>query len=168
MPRGDSPGSGDCFPRLSGAIPLGEHLGLGCLADRLVTGLAGIECRLRLALLPAQPLELQPLHCAAMRTGHEEAPLVGGFILPFDPRQALDRRRRDQEQLLAVPEGRGSRLSQGNGVTFTVDIARIGIDLVQKHIARRHGAEPRGTVGAGQNQLAAREPLGQHRVAAVP
>jgi hypothetical protein len=52
---------------------------------------------------PFQLLEAQPLRVTAIGARHEEAPLVGGLVLPFDVREAADRRRRDQEDL-ALPE----------------------------------------------------------------
>ena len=43
-------------------------------------------------ILPAQPVELQPLHRAAVRARNEEPALVGRLELPLDPAQPPDRR----------------------------------------------------------------------------
>ncbi len=61
-----------------------KHGGLAVLADGDVTGLALIARCLGLALAPAQPLELQPLHGAAGGAGDMVAALVGGLVLPLD------------------------------------------------------------------------------------
>ena len=50
---------------------MAQHLCLVVLGDRLLAALAVIGRRLRLALRPAQPLELQPLTLAAVRGRHE-------------------------------------------------------------------------------------------------
>src|SRR5690606_32879831 len=61
-----------------------QHRRLVVLRDGLITALAEILRRLRLALLPAQPIELQPLHRPAMRARDEVAPLVGRLELALD------------------------------------------------------------------------------------
>ena len=91
---------------------------------------------------PAQPLELQPLHLAAMRARHEEPPLVARLELPLDPAQAPDRRRRDQEHLAPMGEGQRPRLGQRDRVAFLVGRGRIGVDLVEEDVARRRRAQP--------------------------
>jgi hypothetical protein len=65
-----------------------QHLGLVVLGDGPLAALAMIGRRFRPPLRPAQPLELQPLHVAAMRAGHEVAPLVAGLELALDPDSA--------------------------------------------------------------------------------
>ena len=40
-----------------------------------------------------------------MRARHEKTALIAGLVLPFDPAQPPDRRRRDQKHLAAVREG---------------------------------------------------------------
>ena len=102
-----------------------------------------------------------------MRAGDEVAPLVGGLVLPLDPRRALDRRGRDQEHLAPPGEGPGPGLGQRHRVALLVGGRRIGVDLVEEQIAGRHRAQADGRVGAGQHQDAAREGLAEHRVAAV-
>jgi hypothetical protein len=42
----------------------------------------------------------------------------------------------------------------------------VGFHLVEKSTARRHRPKADSAVGAGQDQLTAREPLRKHRVAA--
>ena len=105
--------------------------------------------------------------CAAVRARHEEPPLVAGQILPLDPAAAGDGRRRDQEGLAAPAEGAGPRLGQRDRITLALDVAGIGVHLVQEQEPRRHGAQPDRAVGAGQHQDAAGEFLRQHGVAAV-
>ena len=69
-----------------------QHRRLVVLRDGRLAALAVIFRRLRAALLPAQPVELQPLHRAAMRARHEEPPLVAGLVFPLDPAQPPDGR----------------------------------------------------------------------------
>ena len=114
--------------------------------------------------VPPQPLELQPLHLPAMRARHEVSSLIRGLILTFDARQALDGRRRDQKQLLAMTERGCTRLGKGNGITFAVHVTRIGVNLVKEDVACRHRSEPRGTVGARQHQLPTGKAFRQYRV----
>ena len=66
-------------------LPALKHSGLVVLGDGLLAALAMIGRRFRLALGPAQALKTQPLHRAAMRAGHEIAPLVRCLELPLDP-----------------------------------------------------------------------------------
>ncbi len=47
---------------------LGHHLGLGSFRNLRVAGLTQVVSGLRFSLLPAQSLELQPLHRAAVGT----------------------------------------------------------------------------------------------------
>jgi hypothetical protein len=72
----------------------GEHARLVPLLDRRVARFAMIGRGLGLSLGPAQPLEAQPLAMATMRAADEKAPLVGGLVLPLDPRAAPDGRSR--------------------------------------------------------------------------
>ena len=144
-----------------------EHGGLVVLLDPAVAGLAYIVCGLGLALVPAQPLELEPLHVPAMRARHEVAALVRGLVLPLDPREPLDRRRRGEEHLAPPRERARPRLGQRNRIAFLVGRGRIGIDLVEKQVARRHRAQADRAVGAGDDQQPCRELLRQHRVAGV-
>ena len=146
---------------------LGQHLRLVMLGDRLLAALADVGRRLRLALLPAQPLEREMLLLAAVRARHEVAPLVGGLVLPLDPRQPLDRRRRGEEHLAPPGEGARPRFGQRHRIALVVGRRRIGVDLVEEQVAHRHRAQADGRVGAGQHQDAAGELLRQHRVAGV-
>jgi hypothetical protein len=109
-----------------------QHGRLVVFRDCRVAALAVIFRRLRAALLPAQPVELQPLHRAAMRARHEEPPLVARLVFPLDPADAADRGRRDQEDLAPVREGQRARLGEANRVAFLVGRGRIGVDLVKK------------------------------------
>ncbi len=145
----------------------GQHRRLVVLGDDLIAVLAPVRRRLRPALLPAQPLEAQPLHRPAMRARHEVAPLVGGLVLPLDAADAPDRRRRHQEQLPPVREGQRPRLGEPDRVAFLVGRGRIGVDLVEEHVARRHRAQAHRRVRARHDQHAAREILRELRVAAV-
>jgi hypothetical protein len=129
------------------------------LCNGLLAPLAGVSRRFRLALVPAQAFKLQPLHHPAMRAGHEVAALVAGLELSLDPADAPNGRGRDHEHLAPVREGRGPRLPHRRG--------RIGIDLVEKDVARGHRPQASGRVGARQHQDAAGEFLGQHRVASI-
>ena len=146
---------------------IGQHLRLVVLGDGLLAAFAVIHGRLGLSLAPAQPLELQPLPVTAMGAGHEVAPLVAGLELPLDARQPPHRRRRDHEHLAPMREGGGPCLGQRDRVALFVGRGRIGIDLIQKHIAGGHRAQASGRVRAGQHQNAAGEFLGQHRVASI-
>jgi hypothetical protein len=102
-----------------------------------------------------------------MRARHEEPPLVARLVFPLDPADAADRRRRDQEDLAPVREGQRARFGEPDRVAFLVGRGRIGVDLVEEDVARRHRAQPHGRVGAGHHQHAAGEILRQLRVAAV-
>ena len=129
---------------------------LWCSAIAAVAGLADVVRGLGLALLPAQPLELQPLFMPAMRARHEVAPLVGGLVLALDAREAVDRRGRGEEDLRPPREGARARLGERDRIAFLVGRRRIGIDLVEEEIARRHRAQADRAVGAGHDQ----EPAG--------
>ncbi len=144
-----------------------EHRGLVVLLHRVVAGGAVIPRRLRRTLLPDQPLEAQPLHLATRRARHEEAPLVGGQVLPLDPAAARDGRRADQEGLAPPAEGPRPRLGQRDRIALAGDVAGIGVHLVEEQEPRRHRAQPDRAVGPGQHQDAAGEFLRQHGVAAV-
>src|SRR5690606_28956428 len=65
------------IPRLGHRPPLagGKHCRLVVLLDPTIAGGAYIMCRLGPALVPAQPLESEPLHLPAVRAGHEVAAL---------------------------------------------------------------------------------------------
>ena len=79
-----------------------------------------------------------------MRAGDVIAALVGQFELPLDPAEALDRGRRGQEDFLAVAKAVGAGLGQRHRIALALKVARIGIDLVQKEPARRHGPKADG------------------------
>ena len=149
------------------AIRLVHHLGLVALGDGFITVFADITRRFRPARLPAQAFELQPLQAAAMRTGNMVSLLIRQLVFPLDPREALHGRGRGQKQLAPMPEADRARLGQRDGVALAIEIARIGVDLIEKHPARRHRAQADGAVRAGQDQLPARKPLAEDRVAAV-
>ena len=122
---------------------------------------------LRPTLLPAQPFEPKPLFFLAMRAGDEETALVGRLVLALDPRQAMNRRRRPQQDLGPPRECAGSGLGQRDRVAFLVGRRRISVDLVQKQVARRHRAQADRAVGAGDHQQTRRKLLRQHGVAGV-
>ena len=65
-----------------------QHPGLVVLRDRHFTRFADIGGGIRevaiLTTLPAQLLEAQPLPVPAVRTRHEVAALVRGFVFPLD------------------------------------------------------------------------------------
>jgi len=64
---------------------LGHHLGFEPLLDRLLTMFTNVLRGIRLALVPAQALELKPLQRAAMGARHMIAALIAQLILPLDP-----------------------------------------------------------------------------------
>ena len=144
-----------------------EHRGLVVLLDPAIAGLTHIMCGLGLPLVPAQPLELEPLHVLAVRARHEVAALVRCLVFALDPGNPLDRRRRRKERLAPPREGARACFGQRNRIALLVGRRRIGIDLVQKQIARRHRAQSHRAVGAGDDQQPRRELLRQHRVAGV-
>src|SRR5690606_25786298 len=63
-----------------------QHRRLVVLLKRAVAGLAQVVRRLRLALVPLQPLEPEPLAMTTMGAWHEEAALVGRLVLALDAR----------------------------------------------------------------------------------
>ena len=140
-----------------------QHPGLVALADQRAAVDAGILRLARPALGPAQVGELQRLVLMAVRARHEVAALVALLVLPLDPRQALGLRGRDQEDLAALEGGRPS-LGQQDRIALALDVAGVAVDLVEEQIARRHGAQAHGAVGAGQDQHPAREFLAQSTV----
>ena len=123
--------------------------------------------RLGLTFVPAQPLELQPLHLPAMRAGHEIPPLIGCFVLAFDPRQTVNGRRRAEQDLGAPRECARPCLGERNRIAFLVGRGRIGIDLVEEEVARRHRAQADRAVRTRDNQEPCRKLLRQHRVAGI-
>jgi hypothetical protein len=144
-----------------------QHRRLVVFRDCRVAALAVIFRRFRLALLPAQPFELQPLHRPAMRARHEEPPLIARLVLPLDAAQPPDGRRRDQEHLAPMGEGQRPCLCQRDRIAFLVGRGRIGIDLVEEDVPRRSRAQTDRRVRPGHDQDAAREFLRQHRVARI-
>ena len=96
------------------------------------------------------------------------APLVAGLEFPLDAAQPPNGGRRDQQRLAPMREGQRARLGQRNRIPFLIRRGRIGIDLVQKQISRRGRAQPHRRVRPGHDQNAARELLGQHRIARIP
>lgn len=85
-------------------------------------------CGLWLSLVPAQSLELQLLHVPAMRARHEIAALVGGLVFPLDPGDAMDRRRRPEQDLRTPREGRRPRLRERNRIALLTGAG----DIVKK------------------------------------
>ena len=132
-----------------------------------LAALASVSGRVGLTLIPAQAFKLQPLHVAAVWTGHEIPALVGRLELALDPRESPDRWCRHHEDFAPVREGGGPCLGQGDRVAFLVRRGGIGVDLVEKDVARGHRPQAGGRVRPGQHQNAAGEFLGQHRVARV-
>ncbi len=119
----------------------GHHEGrLVMFLDPAITSFARIVRRVRLTLFPAQTLEAEPLAVIAMRASHEVAPLVAGLELALDPRHAMDRRCRGEKNLRAPGEGARASLRECDGVAFLVGGRRIGVDLVEKQVARRRQA----------------------------
>ena len=155
--------------RLRGRAPLAgrEHRGLVVLLDPAVAGGTYIMCGLGPALVPAQPLEPEPLHVPAMRARHEIPALVRGLVFALDAREPLDRRRRAEQDLRPPREGARARFGERDRIAFLVGRGRIGIDLVEEQVPRRHRAQADRAVGAGDDQNARRELLRQHRVAGV-
>ena len=88
---------------------------------------------------------------------HEEPALIAGLVFPLDPAQPPDRRGRDHEHLAPVREGGGARFGQRDRIAFFVSRGRIGIDLVEKDVARGHRPQAGGRVRPGQHQNAAEE-----------
>lgn len=144
-----------------------QHRRLVVFRDCRVAPLAVIFRRLRAALLPAQPVELQPLHRAAVLARHEEPALITGLVLALDPAQPPYGWGRDQKHLAPMGEGQRPRLGQRDRIAFLVGRGGIGVDLVKEDVARGRGAQPDRRVCAGHDQDAARELLGQHGVARV-
>ena len=134
--RRDRPRSRSAATRRPASIAV-----LWCSAIRPSQRLACIRRGLGLALLPAQPLELQPLHGLRSAGRHEVAPLVGGLVLALDPREAVDRRGRGEEHLAPLREGQRPRLGERDRIAFLVGRGRIGVDLVEEEVARRHRAQ---------------------------
>jgi hypothetical protein len=97
----------------------------------------------RLALGPAEPLELQHLELAAARARHPVTPLVALAEGRLDAAQAGDQGRRYQEHL-APRERARAREGQVDRIAFAVDVARIGVDLIEEQIAHGHRAQAHG------------------------
>ena len=66
-----------------------------------------------------------------------------------------------------MPETDGLGLGDNNRITLAIDIARIGITLVQKHPARGQRPQADGRIRARQDQLLARKPLARNGVAGI-
>ena len=89
-------------PIVPGSVPsaVGRHSPgvqnrrLVVLLDAAVAGAALVMRALGPPLVPAQPLELQPLHVPAVRAWHEIPLLVRGLVFPLDARDPVDGRRR--------------------------------------------------------------------------
>jgi hypothetical protein len=109
-----------------------EHCRLVVFGNGSLAALAVILRRFRLAPLPAQPLEPQPLHRAAVRARHEIAPLVGRLELALDAAELPDRRRRDQEHLASVRERERARLGQRDRIAFLIGRRGVRVDLVEE------------------------------------
>src|SRR5512132_4156389 len=107
------------------------------LGDQCFATFTDVGRRLRLALLPPQPLELEPLTLSAVRTRYKEPPRVRGLVLTLDPRQALDGRGRGEEHLAPPGERPRAGFGEGDRIAFVVGRRRIGVDLVEKQVA--HG-----------------------------
>ena len=137
------------------------------LFDPAVAGLTYIMCGFGLPLIPAQPLELEPLHVLAVRARHEVAALVRRLVFALNARNPLDRRCRGKERLAPPREGPRACFGQRNRVALLVGRRRIGIDLVQEQVARRHRAQSDRAVGAGDDEQPCGKLLRQHGVAGV-
>src|SRR5581483_2122522 len=97
-------GAGVLRCRSRAPLPGIEHRRLVMLLDPAIAGFARVVSGFGLALVPAQPLELEPLHLAAMRARHEVPALVRSLVFALDPRQAMDGRRRAEQHLRAPRE----------------------------------------------------------------
>ena len=127
-------------------------------AHALVDGLVGLEAE----LLPADLGPLQRLELPADRAWDEEPPLVRRLVLQLDARDALDRGRREQEDL-AVAEGGGALSSEVDLVAFAVDVGRVAVDLVEDESADGFGPQLDGAVGAGDDEEPSRKLLAHRR-----
>ena len=140
------------------------------LGNRHLTGFAHVGRRVRVvaifATFPAQLLKAQPLPVPAVRTRHEVAPLVGGFVFPFDGADAGNRRRRHNEDL-APGKCPGTGLGQRHRIALAIDVDRITIDLVEEEIPHRHRTQADRAVRASHHQHATAKLLGQNRIAGV-
>jgi hypothetical protein len=82
------------------------------------------------SVIPAQPLKRQPLHSTARWAGHKIAAL------------ASDRRGgRDHDHFAPMRNCGRPCLGQGDRIAYLVCRGRIGVDLVEKDVARRHRAQ---------------------------
>ncbi len=70
--------------------------------------------------------------------------------------------------LSAMAKADGPGFGAGDRITLAIDIARIGVDLVEKHPARGHRPQDDCGVRAGQDQLPAGEAFPEDRVPGIP
>src|SRR5262249_30730938 len=77
-------------------------------------------------------------------------------------------RRRNHEHLPPPPIGPAARLGELERIALAADVRRIAVDLVERTIARREAPEPGGTVGAGEDDQAARKLLQERRIRRAP
>src|SRR5690606_8684909 len=89
-------------------------------------------------------------------TWDEVAALVAGKVFALDSGEASDGGRGCEEGLPAG-EGALAFLGDGDRVPFSVEVAGVGVDLVEEEVADWHGAEAGGGVGAGEDDEAAGE-----------
>ena len=147
---------GSCASAVGRHSPASSIAVLWCSAIRPSQASQYVVRGLGLALLPAQPLEPQPLHLPAMRARHEVAPLVA---MPRT-RARCARGRGSSASRRGTPwtpgEGPRARLGERDRIAFLVGRGRIGVDLVEEEVARRHRAQADRAVGAGDDQ----EPAG--------
>src|SRR5512132_2937571 len=102
------------------------------LGDQCFATFTDVGRRLRLALLPPQPLELQPLTLSAVRTRYKEPPLDRPLVFPLNPRQPLDRRRRGEEHLAPPRERPRPGFRQRHWIALVISRRRVGVDLVEE------------------------------------
>ena len=63
-----------------------------------------------------------------------------------------------------MAEGASAGNDERDWIAFAVNIALIGVHLVEEDITRWHGAQADGGIGTCQHELPAREFLGQRTV----
>ena len=143
-----------------------EHHRLVMVLDSPLARHAKISRGFRIFALPADTRELQHLVVIAERARHPVPPLIRFFVSRFNPAGSGSERRRAQEDLAAC-KGSGSRHREHDRIAFSVHIERIGIDLIQKQVPRRHRTQSDRTVRTGHHQDAAGKFLRKNGVAAI-
>ena len=113
-------------------------------------------------------------HCERIAQGGGDAArakhVARGKLLPrerverlLDPAEAAHGGRAGLQDL-AAGEGGGAAFGQADRVALTVDVERVGVDLVEEQEPRRHRAEADGAVGARENQLPTGKAFRQYRI----